>query len=855
MHKTIKRFAVLAVLITIASCTKKVENGYLFNNPEISIDRRTENLLELLTLSEKAGFLSGETMWYLQEVPRLGIPKMQVTDCGHGVTVILDENGNYSGCATCFPTAVGQAATWDKELIYKMGAALGRETRALGSGILLAPMVNLHRLPVGGRNYETYSEDPYLTGKLAASFIKGVQSEHIGAVIKATTANNQQYRQHELAAEVSERVLREVYLNQFRIAISEADPWGLMTSYNGVNGKPTSESKHLITDIIKGDWKYEGFVVSDWRAVVSPKSITAGVDIEMPGPGKFMDTEDILKAIDDGLITEEEVNDRAGRYLRAVIKTGILDIPLPTLNAEFNTPRHRSIAQEVAEGGIVLLKNRNNLLPLKKNDIRKIGVFGPNAEEARLGGGGSASVSACNTVSPLKGLKNHFGDVSEITFLEGASMTGNLPVIPGHCFRTTDNGKMVIGIRGEYFDGPNMQGDVQCNRVDDKVDFSWGWAAPCENVTKNNYSVRWTGKLVAPVSGKYKIGFTVNEGGARLYLDGNLVIDEWGDPGNEITEARFVYKGRSVEYEMEEGSAHDIKLEFHKKHNKNVIRLEWEVPGIKSPISDAIKLAKESDIAIIFAGLSNLIEGGNNDKEDLKLPGEQDKLISSIAKVNSNTIVILINGTPVEMPWINEVGAVLEAFYPGQEGGNAIAEVLSGNVNPSGKLPDTFPVKLEDVLAMKYYPGSDGKIDYAEELKVGYRQFETDKIKPLFPFGFGLSYTTFEFDNLRIKKENDNSLEVNVDITNTGKVAGAEVVQVYVQDVEASVFRPQKELKGFDKVKLNPGETKTVTVELDKYAFSFFSENENQWVLEPGEFHILVGNSSRNISLKETIEL
>lgn len=837
----------------MVSCSTKTGTKNIFNDATKPVDERVENLLGYLTLKEKAGFLSGETMWYLQEIPRLGIPKMQVTDCGHGVTVILDENNDYSGCSTSFPTAIAQAASWDKKLIEKMGAALGRETRALGSGILLAPMVNLHRLPIGGRNYESYSEDPYLTGKLAASFIKGVQSEHIGAVIKAATANNQQLYQDELAAVITERVLREIYLTQFRIAVAEANPWGIMTSYNGVNGKPTSESYHIISDIIKGDWKYEGFVISDWRAVISSKSITAGIDIEMPGSGKFMDTEDILKAIKDELITEKEVDKRAARYLRAVIKSKVLDIPKIKFNSEFNTKKHQAIAKEVAEGSIVLLKNRNNLLPLNKNKIKTIAVFGPNAEEARLGGGGSASVSACYTVSPLKGLRNYFGEKSEINFIEGAGLTGDLPVVAGHYFTTENNGKIVSGLHGEYFDGQHLQGEVQCSRIDDKIDYSWGWAAPCEKVTKNGYSVRWTGKITAPKKGKYKIGFTVNEGGARLYIDGDLVIDEWGNPGNEITEAVFVYKSKSVDFEMEKGSVHNIKLEFHKKHNKNVIRLEWEMPNNTSPITDAVKLASKSEVAIIFAGLSNIIEGGTNDKEELKLPGKQDELISAIAKVNNNTIVVLINGTPVEMPWLNEVAAVVEAFYPGQEGGNAIAEILIGNVNPSGKLPDTFPKKLKDNLAMKYYPGSDGEINYAEGLKIGYRQFDEDNIEPLFPFGFGLSYTTFKWKNLKVEKRDNNKVTVFVDVSNTGKVAGADVVQIYINDIQASVYRPKKELKGFEKVKLEPGETKTLAIELDNYAFSYFCEKENKWVLEPGEFQILVGSSSRDIHLKKTI--
>ena len=862
-------FAFLLILV-LASCSEdKAVELKPYNNPKLSVDERVESLLKELSLEEKAGFMSGETMWYLQEIPRLGIPKLQVTDCGHGVTVILDDNDDYSGCATSMPTAVGQAATWDRALIEKMGGALGRETRATGSGVLLAPMVNLHRLPIGGRNYECYSEDPYLTGTLAAAFIDGVQGQGTGTVIKAVTANNQQHEQDALAAQMSERVLHELYLEQFRIAVNQSDPWGIMTAYNGIaipsinDGKPlqTSESCYMIEDVIKGDWNYQGFVVSDWRAVVSSKSITAGVDIEMPGPGRFMDIKDMMQAIKDGLITEEGINESATRYLRSIVKTGILDIPRIELPSEHDTPRHHKIAREVAEGSIVLLKNKNNILPLDKNKIKNIGVFGPNAEEARLGGGGSASVSACRTVSPLKGLKAVFGEKTKISFIEGAGISGNLPVIGGDNFWIEDeNGKLIHGLNAEYFDGMNLEGEVQCSRIDDKIDYSWGWAAPCEDVIKNSFSARWIGKIKAPETGMYKIGVSGTEAGIRLYIDGKKVIDAWGDPENEITEARFNSINKNVEIFMKEGSYHDITVEFHRKMNRNTVRLEWAIPSKKSPIIDAVKLAKQSEVAIVFAGLSNLIEGGNNDKGedgvgDMSLPGSQDDLIAAVAKANPNTIVVLVNGTPLEMPWINDVAAVVEACYPGQEGGDAIANILSGAVNPSGKLPDTFGKKLEDYLSMKYYPGDveKGIVEYGEGLKVGYRQFEADGIEPLFPFGFGLSYTTFELGNLKVDKKGNN-VTVSVDVTNTGEIAGAEVAQVYVSDIEASVFRPKKELKGFEKVMLNPGETKTVTVELDKFSFSFYSEKEHAWVLEPGEFKILVGNSSANITLEETLE-
>lgn len=828
---------------------------FAFNNPALSEEERVDNLLSLLTIEEKVNFFSGIDMWNLNGVERLGVPSIQVTDCGHGVTVILGENGESVGCATCFPTGVGQAATWDKDLIKQAGAAIGREARDLGSSILLAPMVNIHRLPIGGRNYETYSEDPYLTGKLASAFIKGVQSEHIGAVIKSITGNNQQQDQGNLIANISDRALNEIYLTAFRIALEEADPAGVMTAYNGVNGFRTSESSLLITETVKEKYNYKGFVISDWRAVKSSKSISAGLDIEMPGPGKFLDSASMLVALKEGLITNQEIDDRVKRYLRFLIKSKLLDNNNPELNASSNTVEHHNLAREVAEGSIVLLKNEEDLLPLRKDPNMKIAVFGPNATEARIGGGGSASVSACYTVSPLKGLQNILGPDSNISFMEGTSLEGSLPAVPSRFLTTEVNGEKVKGLSANFFSGPALKGEARCARIDEKVDFSWGWANPCKEVTRNGYSARWEGKITAPETGKYKLGLSFNDAGVRLFMDGKIIIDAWGDPENEITEAQFVSSSKYVNVDMEKGSSYDIRIEFHKKANKNTIRLEWKVPNDENPIEDAVQLAKESDIAIIYAGLSNLFEGGNNDRKDIDLPGDQNKLINAIAAVNPNTIVVLINGTPLAMPWINEVKSVIEAFYPGQEGGNAISRVLFGEVNPSGKLPDTYPVKLSDNRAILNYPGKDNEVNHEEGIYVGYRQYEIDGIKPLFPFGHGLSYTTFEFKDLQLKKINNEEVQISLQVTNTGKVAGAEVVQAYVHDVVASVDRPVKELKGFEKIFLEPGETKPVQINLDKYAFSFYGEEENDWVLEPGDFEILVGNSSQNILLKSTIKL
>jgi beta-glucosidase len=850
LHKLVSHLFMASVII-LAACTKEVQPVYL--NPEIPVSKRVDNLLELLTLEEKASFMTGKDMWHFKGVERLGIPSIRVTDCGHGVTVVLDEKGHNAGCSTCFPTAVGQASTWNRELVRKLGAAIGRETRALGASILLAPMVNIHRTPQGGRNYETYSEDPFLTGALASSFIQGVQSEHIGAVIKAATANNQQTHQGQHSVEVSERALREIYLPAFRIPVMEAAPWGIMTSYNKLNGDYTSASRHLISDIIKKEWAYPGVVVSDWRGTHSLRALYAGLDLEMPGPGKVITAEAILKEIEEGRFTEEELDDRVGRILSAIIKSKSLDADRSRLNVEWDTPHHHNIAREVAEEAIILLRNQGSLLPLDLGEIKTLAVIGPNAREARLGGGGSASVTACHTVSPLDGLKKYCGDSVRILFEEGCGMKGGLPVIYAEYLGTGDGNDMVPGLKGEYFEGKELEGEPALVRFDDKIDFSWGWAAPCPEVSRGDYSVRWTGQVLPPVSGEYRIGVSSTEGGVRFYLDEKLLIDHWGDPYDENFEASFLKVSESVKIKMQAGDLRDIRVEFHKKANRNSIRLEWEIPGKTDPVAAAVKIASESDMAIVFAGLSNLYEGGTQDRESLSLPDPQDNLIRAVAGANPNTILVLINGTPVAMPWLEKIPAILEAYYPGQEGGHAIARILFGEVNPSGKLPETFPMRLQDNSSFGNFPGDPERVLYEEGIYVGYRHFDTQQREPLFPFGYGLSYTEFAYRNLQTRLPGKGEVRVTAEIRNTGPVAGKEVVQLYIQDLEPGIDKPGKELKGFAKIFLEPGASLPVTLSLTRDQFAHFDEQEEKWVVEPGMYEILLGSSSRDIRLREKI--
>jgi beta-glucosidase len=635
----------------------------------------------------------------------------------------------------------------------------------------------------------------------------------------------------------------------------ESAPWGIMTSYNKVNGDYNSANRHLITDIIKDEWQYQGFIVSDWRGTHSMKALYAGTDLEMPGPGKILTTEAVLKEIEQGSFTREELDDRVGRILSAIIRSKSLDADGSDLNAEWDTPHHHEIARKAAEEAIILLQNQGNLLPLDLKKLETVAVIGPNAREARLGGGGSASVTACRTVSPLDGIQSYCRESARILFAEGCALKGGLPIIYTEYLTAMDGNGQVPGIRGEYFNGKELEGDPVLVRVDDKIDFSWGWAAPCREVSRGDYSVRWTGRVEPPVTGEYKIGISCTEGGVRFYMDDELLIDQWGDPYNENFEASFKKISESVSITMQAGQPRDVRVEFHKKANRNSIRLEWEIPGKADPIAEAVEIASESDVAIVFGGLSNLYEGGMQDRESLQLPEEQNELIRAVAAANPNTILVLINGTPIAMPWIAEVPSILEAYYPGQEGGDAIARILFGEVNPSGKLPETFPRRVEDNPTYGNFPGHPETVSYEEGIYVGYRHYEKHHIEPLFPFGYGLSYTEFTYGNLYAEQTGEGRVKVTAEIQNTGQVPGKEVVQLYVRDLESGVDKPEKELKGFAKILLEPGRSERVAMVLTRDQFAHFDEHRDEWIVEPGDFEILLGSSSGDIRLRKKIRI
>lgn len=820
------------------------------------IEQRINELLEAMSLQEKVALLSGKNSWSTVEYKHLGISMLTVTDGPHGVRACDPGSGRKIEPATSFPTGVSMAASWNPELIERVGQALAEETKALDCDLLLGPCVNIVRHPLAGRNFESYAEDPYLAGQIGVGFIKGVQSRNVGTSLKHFACNNQEVERLRGCSVVDERALREIYLAQFETIVKEAKPWTVMCSYNRINGVYASENRYLLTDILRDEWGYDGVVVSDWGAThTTVESKNAGLDLEMPGPSQYYGH--LLEcAVQNWQVDDEVINDSVRRLLRLLAKAGKLEgFQVKTASPRVNTPEHQRLALELAEESIVLLKNDQNLLPFDPERIKSIAVIGPNAAVASIGGGGSSFVEPPYRISPLEALQAKLGAKIKLTYEEGCQ--NNLEpftIISNDFTPTTMEG---YGLRGEYFLNTELKGPAQMVRLDPKIDFWWFTNNVDKDFSSRKFSARWTGKLVVPDTAHYIFEIT-HTGSCMLYMDGKKVLESTRPKDADGFKA--IEKQAGIE--LEGGRSYDFRMEYIKPESEAtaVIRLRFGFIRSQSVADErmarAVELAKQSDLVLIFAGMPEGKETEGADRRDLELPGLQNELIRAIAKVNPKTVVVLYAGSPVIMPWVNEVSTIIEAFYPGQEGGHAIVKVLTGEVNPSGKLPVTFPVRLEDTPAFINYPGTR-EVIYGEGIFVGYRYYDRKALEPLFPFGAGLSYTTFEYGPVglqpRIKAGED--LPVSVTVKNTGSRAGKEVVQLYVRDLESTLARPMKELKRFAKVELNPGQTKTINFLLDPRAFAYYDPYQHQWVAEPGEFEILIGSSSRDIRARGMVSL
>lgn len=698
MLKTNARLLLISFLIILGA---PVNAEY----DEASMAKKVDQLVSKLTLEEKALLTSGRDAWSTQPIERLDIPYIWMADGPHGLrrapTTDTWGYGNQAP-ATCFPTASALSASWDMELVEEVGAALGVESNALGVDLLLGPGINIKRSPLAGRNFEYFSEDPLLSGKLGVAYINGVQGQGVGATVKHYVANNVETQRMWANSNLDDRTLNEIYMTPFEITVKEAQPWSVMACYNRVQGEYGTESLKLLTDKLKNDWGFKGFVVSDWDAVVDRvQGIRAGMHLEMPGKPARITSKMVVDAVKNNELDEKQLDSIVKDLLRVVFMGQNTEDKFGDQNLE----QHHQLARKVAAEAITLLKNTKKLLPVDTAKYKKIAVLGEFAVNPRYQGNGSSQVKPTKLDKFIDIIRQEYGQDIEITYSAGYSL------------------------------------------ADDD----------------------------------------------------------------------------------------DLSL-----------------------VDAAVEVAADADLALVMAGLPLSYESEGIDRKHIDLPPSHNKLISDVAKVQPNTAIILTNGSAIAMPWVNEVSAILETWLGGQAGAGAIADAVFGVVNPSGKLAETFPVRLEDSPAFLNFPGEDGQVIYGERMFVGYRYYDKLNIEPLFPFGHGLSYTEFGYSNLKLSSTDitdKDQLQVSLTVTNTGKVKGKEVIQLYVADKASSVQRPVKELKAFDKIELAPGESKEVSFTLSVRDFSYYSKVYDRWLAESGEFDILIGSSSRDIRLTGSLNL
>ncbi len=814
-----------------------------------------EKLLKQMTRAEKVALLAGTNMWYTVPVERLGIPSLKMTDGPNGARGAGSLNAGVK--TTCFPAGISLAATWNTDLIERVGQALADEVKMKGAQVLLGPTVNIQRSPLGGRNFECFSEDPYLSARLAVAYITGLQREGVGASIKHYVCNDEEFERTSISSEVRERVMREIYLQPFEAAVREAKPWTIMASYNLVNGIAASESSYLLTKILRAEWGFDGVVVSDWFESVksTAPSVNAGLDLEMPGP-RFRG-EKLLAAVERGEVADETLDTRVRRILLLLDKADLLEHPKAASEQAIDLPERRALVRETAAEGIVLLKNEQQALPLQREQLTSIAMIGPNAQVAQITGGGSAQVNAHYAVTPFEGSVAKVGDRVRVGYEQGCTNYRLLPVLDVNLLLAGAQGSE-HGLAVEYFNNDNLSGTPVNREIQSTTDIMWFGEFP-EGVDRQLFSARASGRFIPAETGLYNFGL-VSAGLSRLSIDGREVIDNWTQQMRGIEYFGFGSTELQAVVPLEAGHEYQLTLEFVRPADFPLaaVRLGVLPPVPADAIEKASRLAAASDVAIVCVGFGGEWQSEGFDRPDMDLPGQQNALVEQVAAANPRTIVVLNTGSPITMPWLAKVAAVVQAWYPGQECGNAIADVLFGDVTPSGKLPQTFPVRVEDNPAYLNFPGENGKGYYGEGLFVGYRYYDKKRVEPLFPFGFGLSYTTFGYSSLRLSAQeikSDDILQVSVDITNTGLRAGKEVVQLYVRDEQARLQRPEKELKAFAKVHLEPGERKTVTLSIAREALAYYDDHTHEWVAEAGAFEVLVGASSQDIRARHAFAL
>jgi beta-glucosidase len=804
--------------------------------PKPEVEKRVDSILGKMTTDEKLEIIGGINDFYTRPIPRLGVPSLRMSDGPMGV--------HDYGLTTAYPAGIALAASWDVDLAERFGASMGKDARARGVHFILAPGMNIYRAPMNGRNFEYFGEDPFLASRMAVAVIEGIQGQRVIATAKHFAGNNSEFARMTLSSDIDERTLREIYLPAFEASVKEAHVGAVMDGYNLVNGTYMTQNVHLNSEILKQEWGFDGILMSDWGATHDGiAAANGGLDLEMPSPS-FMNRDKLVPALNQGTLPVATLDDKVRRILRKAIEFGFLDQPQTDISVPTYSQEGRQVALDVARGSMVLLKNSGNLLPLDENKVKTIAVIGPDAYPAVISGGGSAESKPFNAVSCLEGISHRLGTKAKVLYAVDVPPLDE--VFESSEFVTSPGGES--GLKGEYFSNEELKGTPALVRTDKHVHFDWGEGSFATGEPVDHFSARWTGYFIPKESGDYKF-YTSADDGVRLYVGDEIAIDDW-QPHSQTLD--------TASRHLEAGHAYKIRLEYFESVGSaivgfGVIRAEAFIGRDTKP------LAAKADTVVICAGFDPKTEGEGFDRP-FELPGGQDELIRQISSVNKNVIVVLTAGGNVDMTrWIENVPAILHAWYPGQEGGIALAQILFGDYSPSGKLPASFESRWEDNPTFhSYYPASgSNRVQYSEGVFLGYRHYDRSETKPLFAFGYGLSYTTFAYSKLSVTPSGNlnDPVSVSFDVKNTGNRATAEVAELYVGDSHSSVPRPVKELKGFAKVNLKPGETRRVTLTLNRRAFSFYDVRKKDWSAEPGDFTILVGGSSDSIQLRSKFTL
>ena len=777
-------------------------------------------------LEDLTAAVAGIDLWNTPGIPEQGLAPLRVTDGPNGA-----RGPSWTGVpSACFPCGTALGATWDPKLVQRVGVAIGEEARTKGAHVLLAPTVNLHRHPLAGRNFECYSEDPLLTALIAIGFIRGVQSVGVGTTVKHFVANDSEFERMTISSNVDEAVLRELYLIPFEAAVTEADAWGIMSAYNKLNGTYCSEHEWLLTTLLRDEWGFDGFVISDWFGTHSTApAANAGLDLEMPGPPQWFG-KSLADAVKNGVVDRSVVERQVERLQVLAARTGATD---GTGNGEpgsADDPGHRALIREAAAASFVLLRN-DGVLPLDRSALTSVALVGTAADATWVMGGGSAALDPHPLVSPRVGLANALGPSTTLVFARGPAATDTIPVLN----ETALDGRIAMEVFGstDCTGDPVISTSLRTGRA--------MWLGEINDaIDARAFSARLTGTVRVTEAGEWTFGLT-STAACRVTLDGEVLIDAWDE--REPGESFFGFGRTEIRATRTPAAGHGYPLAIEFSGGSPAMVSGFELgavpPTPTTALTDAVAAARAADVAIVVVGTGPTLDTEGKDRPSMALPGHQDEMVRAVAAANPRTIVCVNAGSPVTMDWADEPAAILQCWLPGEEWGNALADVVFGDRDPGGRLPTTFPVRVEDSPAHASYPGANGHVAYTDGLLMGYRGYDRAGTAPRFCFGHGLSYTTFEYSDLQV-----DGRTVAIDISNTGPRAGTEVVQLYLHRPDAPATRPEQELRRFAKIALAAGATTTLRFELDDRCFS---EWHDGWQEMPGPFEARIGRSSRDV--------